>query len=1544
MKKSLLFTFFLGLFLSSFSQETCDMAIEIDPGTFTADVLTGSGASNICFGTGATNAAWYTITPQTSGFMTVSSCLGGTDTRLSVYNGSCDALNCLDSNDDFCEMTPGGNNFASQTISNVDSGSVYFIEWDDRWVTTGFDFSVMVSNCLDLVTNFNSVNYPTNAEITWNGNVEGTYNIEYGESGFTLGEGTTISGNLGEQPVFIDNLTPETGYDYYLFEICEEGDSTSTYQNTFTTTPLPPECGETFVDQGGSLGFYLPNESTITTICPDSAGNVVTVNFTSFDVNTFGDNLQVFNGPTTDSPTLGTFTGQDNIGAFVSSDTTGCLTFLFTSDGFTQSNGWEAEVFCGAPPSCPFPYQLSIDNVNHEGGMLTWINGNEANWLIEIVPAGMEPIGTGTSIETNPYTITGLESDTQYEVYISADCLDDGTSLWIGPVTFITQPSPPECGGVFTDSGGIFGNYNNNENVTYVICPDTLGNVVTLIFTDINIESCCDDLYIYDGPDATYPLIANLFGVNPEVSPITSTDPTGCLTIVFTSDGSVTPSGWEANVICGPPPTCPAPNNFSIANINTEGGMLSWTENGTATSWDIEIVEAGLLPTGEGFTVTENPYEISGLNSDTAYEVYINANCDNDLSFVVGPIMLITSPLPPECGGVFTDSGGAFGNYSNGENITTTICPDTLGNVVTVIFNDINIESCCDDLYIYDGPDATYPLIVNIFGVNPEVLPITSTDPTGCLTFVFTSDGSVTPSGWEADIICGPPPTCPAPTLITITDITPLGADVSWDQSGDVTSWEIEIIPAGGEPTGNGDIITDNPYIIDFLNPDATYDVYLNAWCSEEDESFNLGPFSFTTFPLPPECGGTFVDLGGANGFYGPNENTVTTICPDTIGNAVTVDFSTFNVSGFGDTLFVYNGPTIDSPSLGAYTDFNAPDPITSADTSGCLTFEFVSNPFGENEGWEANVTCAPPPSCFNPIQLTVASITSSGGVISWIETGNATSWNIEIVPTDTEPIGATTIIDTNPYFESTLNPSTTYDIYLTSNCGDELSAVLGPTTFTTGAIPPPNNFCNNAQQLIVNQECIITQGTNAGATGSGIIPGCAFYNGGDVWFSFVAPGGGNVTIQTSGDGGIGDSGLALYSGPCDSPVLMQCNDDFGGLFSQIDAFDLTPGEMYFAVVWEYGGDTEGTFGICITAPDAGCDVFLGDPIEEFNTTFGGAPSPDINGVCPLNQITDFEVTASELYSIDGCVIGETYTFNMCEGPGAGSWQPEITLLDDSENILLIVQGCELTWVATYSGTYLIGINEVGFCGEESQNTEVNNGYPTLTCEGSPPCTDYIGGPWTNFNNLYNGAPVADEETGICPLNILSNLEVWASEMYTVDNFAEGETYTFSICEGPNAGSWDPELMVMDSLFNPLFIEADCSITWTAPYSGTFILGINELGACGNQSNNTQTPNGNPSLTCLGDDISVTEIESDIQLNVYPNPAKDILNIKVIGLRGNYSQVNLMSMHGQLVLSNNYDFTNKQSQTIDVSGLSKGIYMLNIVHDQATLSRRVIIE
>ena len=357
---------------------------------------------------------------------------------------------------------------------------------------------------------------------------------------------------------------------------------------------------------------------------------------------------------------------------------------------------------------------------------------------------------------------------------------------------------------------------------------------------------------------------------------------------------------------------------------------------------------------------------------------------------------MTTIAAPPVCGGQFTDNGGSSANYANNSDNTTTICPNSAGDVVTVTFTSFDTEATWDALYVFNGNSIAAPQIVssNPAGNVPGGLaggyygttipgPFTSTSPDGCLTFRFRSDASVNRVGWVANITCAPAPACSSPTALTLSNVTSNSVTINWTQppnpdSSVASAWQCLVLPAGSPaPTAatTGYLEASvNPFVITDLMPGTCYSFYVRAVCSASDISQWSTVLSGCTSTAPPVCGGQFVDNGGATANYANNSDNTTTICPTTPGEVVTVVFNSFNTEAIWDALYVFDGNSISSQQImssnpagnvpgnvpGGFWGTTLPGPYTSSSVDGCLTFRFRSDASVNNPGWVANVTCAP--------------------------------------------------------------------------------------------------------------------------------------------------------------------------------------------------------------------------------------------------------------------------------------------------------------------------------------------------------------------------------------------------------------------------------------------------------------------------------------------------------------------------------------------------------------------------------------------------------
>lgn len=115
-------------------------------------------------------------------------------------------------------------------------------------------------------------------------------------------------------------------------------------------------------------------------------------------------------------------------------------------------------------------------------------------------------------------------------------------------------------------------------------------------------------------------------------------------------------------------------------------------------------------------------------------------------------------------------------------------------------------------------------------------------------------------------------------------------------------------------------------------------------------------------------CSGTFYDSGGAGGGYADFEFYQMTICSDN-GDCLSLDFTFFETNPGGDLLFIYDGPTTADPVIDPAGYSGSLAPFTVEGSTDCLTLLFFSGFANGMGGWEANISCAPCPSCTDGIQ-----------------------------------------------------------------------------------------------------------------------------------------------------------------------------------------------------------------------------------------------------------------------------------------------------------------------------------------------------------------------------------------------------------------------------------------------------------------------------------------------------------------------------------------------------------------------------------------------
>jgi gliding motility-associated-like protein len=948
----------------------------------------------------------------------------------------------------------------------------------------------LVSRCVEPTNQLGSNYTTTTANLSWTPNGSSSWEIEVVPvTGTPTGVGTVYSGSL---PYVATGLSPGTCYVYYVRAKCTESDSNWVGPYNFctlspglsclapiTVTTLPYSTTDNTSNYGDTTDVAQP------TACAGTATNYMTGNdvFYSYTPTTSGT-ISITMTPGGTWSGIFVYQGCANVGLT-------CVAGVANS-GSTVRNIPNLSVTAGLPyiivistnaapqtlaytlliqqVNCPQPTALAATAITATGAQLSWTNATSTSWEYVIQTAGSAiPTGSGITTASNTNTpVTGLNPDTAYQYWVRADCGNGTFSAWAGPFPFTTAVAPPVCGGLFVDSGGQAGNYANNANITYSICPNP-GEQVTVTFTAFNTQLNTDLLKVYNGNGTSGTLLATYSGTT--IPPaITSSSPDGCLTFVFTSNATTVAAGWVANVTCAPAPACQKPIVLTTSAVLYNSVTVGWTQNpnpdtSVPSQWEVIAVPCGNpAPTAAstGTLTSGNPYTVTGLLPLTCYNFYVRAICSTTSSSEWSSLVSATTPAaPPICGGNFIDSGGTTGNYANNANTTTPICPINSGDQVTVTFTAFNTELNNDTLKVYNGSGTTGLLLGTYSGTTIPPA-ITSSSPDGCLTFVFASNGTTTAAGWIANVTCAPAPACQQPILLATSAIQSTTVNVGWTQTQNPdastpSQWEVIALPCGSPaPTvsSTGNITSNNPYTVTGLTPGTCYDFYVRAVCSPTGSAWS-GPKSATTTFCDGGCNYTFTVRDSFGD--GWNGNTMSVI-----QNGVTVATLTGPTTAQGTTsipVLVALCPGPFQLFWNAGGTFATEVGVTITSFLGDVLYTHAPGTSLQNSLLYADVTICTPPTCTKPTALLATPVTSTTATLSWTQASNpdssiANQWEVFVQPAGTGYPSSTAVgvlTSSTSYVATSLTPGTNYEYYVRAVCSSTDSSIwAGPKSFTT--------------------------------------------------------------------------------------------------------------------------------------------------------------------------------------------------------------------------------------------------------------------------------------------------------------------------------------------------------------------------------------------------------------------------------------------------------------------------------------------------------------
>lgn len=213
---------------------------------------------------------------------------------------------------------------------------------------------------------------------------------------------------------------------------------------------------------------------------------------------------------------------------------------LAVSDSYGCTHSFSVEL---VNPAISRPHSISLVERTLSTASLTWDEVETAGkYLILLKTKDANEWNEFESTETG-FVFSDLQAMTDYEVKVAA-IADADTSAY-AEMVFMTNRTTA-CRGTFTDTGGRYGNYDNDELYNFTIEAENAGQIkVNFVFFET--EPDYDFMYVYDGKNQNADLIGTYHGEPGDGSlPGEITSSGNSITFSFSSDYATTETGWVA--------------------------------------------------------------------------------------------------------------------------------------------------------------------------------------------------------------------------------------------------------------------------------------------------------------------------------------------------------------------------------------------------------------------------------------------------------------------------------------------------------------------------------------------------------------------------------------------------------------------------------------------------------------------------------------------------------------------------------------------------------------------------------------------------------------------------------------------------------------------------------------------------------------------------------------------------------------------------------------------------------------------------------------
>ena len=888
--------------------------------------------------------------------------------------------------------------------------------WDSPYVLTytttdtfytilGLDhsttYTVRVANdCVDDTSNYTSASFSTQcAPVT-------VLPIIEDFDGYTHTTNPSNGAGASNLPNCWDALNTGTSYSacpyvHYGTSLANSGDysmrfylgSGSGYADQYALLPIVDVNAVSIQDL--SLGFYMRRQGTNVTftLIVGVMENMNPATFTPIDTFTTTSTTYAYH-----EVSFSNYSGTGNR-----------IAFKAPKPSSGNNRGLVDDVVLNYLTNCQMVSNVTVSNITTTSASVSWQSqGTETAWVVEYRENGSNVWQTEYA-NTNPHLLTSLNAATSYQVRVAADCGSE-ISNYTSNVSFatVTCDTADQCLYTFN----LTDDYGDGWNSASLRVQQGGQTVSTLTISNSSSASATYQVPLCDSIPVTLVWVSGNFDdecsfvvVNPFGEVIfTASDPSAGTLTTFTPSCT--------------PPSCPRPSSVTVTNIEDVSATISWVSTGSETAWNIEYKPAN-SSTWMTEPVTTNPYTLTGLTSLTNYDVRVQADCGGDVSdWRETSFMTAGCPLTDQCAYTFnlTDDFGDGWNdaylivQQGGMTIATLTVPDDeYGSLFQV--------PLCDNLSITlmwtsgDFDDECSFVVVNPFG---ETI-FTASNPNGGTLTTFTAH-------------CVPP-TCPAPTSVTVSNIGTTSATVSWVSAGTETNWNIEYKPANSA-TWTSVPVTTNPYNLTGLTTTTAYDLRVQADCGGGDVSdWRETSFNTSACETNEQCVYTLYVTGEYDDSWdycsmSVVQGGVTVATIEGVGYYATVQLS---LCDGVSTSLVFNGGYFDDEC--GFT-LSGPDGTVlqqQTDLSYFTNYTFTPD-------------CGLTTTCETPTNL-AASVDHTTVTLTWQQEPNtATEWQVNYRQT-TESTWSTATASSTTYTLTDLTPNVDYVANVVAHCTNGLTS-----------------------------------------------------------------------------------------------------------------------------------------------------------------------------------------------------------------------------------------------------------------------------------------------------------------------------------------------------------------------------------------------------------------------------------------------------------------------------------------------------------------------